>query len=95
MQYVLRTSGREQQHAHERAVFHALRTHHMDLNLMCDADPAVLLANLPAFVAQIDSPDYLTLFISALRFVLVCSVFFLSSSFVVVCVLCCFFVVVC
>ena len=43
------------------------RKHCLDLNLIYDLAPAQFMERLPQFVQQVPEPDYLNLFVTALK----------------------------
>lgn len=50
-----------------REAFLVCRRHRIDLNILCDHDRAAFIQDLPLFVDQIDSTEYLNLFITGLK----------------------------
>lgn len=53
-----------------REAFLVCRRHRIDLNILCDHDRSAFLQDLGLFVDQIDSVEYLNLFISGLKWVI-------------------------
>ncbi|RKO84341.1 IKI3 family-domain-containing protein, partial [Blyttiomyces helicus] len=50
-----------------RTSYLLVRKHRLDMNLLVDHDPAAFSAHVTDFVAQVDDPEYLNLFLSGLR----------------------------
>lgn len=55
-----------------RSAFLACRKHRIDLNLLFDYNPSAFLGDIGEFVSQLQSVDYLNLFLAAMRPVDVC-----------------------
>lgn len=50
-----------------KEAFTAMRRNRINLNLLYDHNPVQFKANLPEFIQQIDSVDFINLFIADLR----------------------------